>query len=469
MRRNRALAVLAVGALDFALEQTLVAPALPAIERHYRASPTSAVWLLTGYVLSAAIATPLAGRLGDQYGLRRVLLASLSAFALGSVISALAPSIGVLIAGRAVQGLGAGMGPLAVALVRLNVEPERVPTAIGLLVASASIGAAVGLLVAGPLVDHISVQSIFWLLFAIAVVLAVAVWRTVDESSERMRRRLDLPGAALLAGGIGCVMLAISRGSVWGWGSVRTVSLFAACALLLVGFVGRERTAGEPLIDSAALARRSMWSANLAMVTVGFSILIALTLVPLIGGYPKLTGYGLGLSTTQIGLVLVPSSLATLIGGLLGGRLMGRTGARGQALFGAACATASYVLLATVHRTTFVIVLTTIPLGLGIGLVLGAITNLVVASSAPAQTGATVALNTVIRSVAAALGAQIAIAIVTSAKGPIPQIPANTGFTDAFWMSAIAMALTLAVVLLLPRAGEDPAARRGATRAQSHQ
>jgi MFS family permease len=465
VHRNWAIPVLAVGALDFALEQTLVAPALPAIERHYGASPTSAVWLLTGYVLAAAVAMPLAGRLGDQYGLRRVLLASLCAFALGSLISALASSIGGLIAGRVIQGLGAGMGPLAVALVRLHVEPERVPAAVGLLVASASVGAAGGLLVTGPLVDHVSVGSIFWLLFAVAVVLALAVWRLVDESSERTGRRLDLPGAALLAGGLGCAMLAISRGSTWGWGSTRTVGLFSASALLLLAFIVRERVASEPLIDPAALARRSMWSANLAMFTLGFSILIALTLVPLIGGYPKLTGYGLGLSTTQIGLILVPSSLATLIAGPIGGRLIERTGARAQALLGTACATASYLLLATLHLTTLVIVLATIPLGLGIGLSLGAITSLVVASSTVAQTGATVALNTVIRSVAAALGAQVAIAIVTSAPSPIPHVPANSGFTDAFVMSAIAMGVTLAAVLLLPAVKEDPAARLAASAA----
>jgi MFS family permease len=445
--------------LDFSLEQTIVAPALPAIEQHFRSSPTSAVWLLTGYVLAAAVAMPLAGRLGDQYGHRRGLLWSLGAFALGSLVSALASSIGVLIAGRVIQGLGAGIAPLAVALLRRHVRSERLPQAVGLLVASGSVGATAGLLLAGPLTDHVSNSAIFWLLLIVACTLAVAVWVAVDETPDRISGRIDVQGAVLLAGGLGCAMLAISRAGVWGWGSARTVVLFAVAVAVLGAFVWRERSAAEPLIAWATLGRRSVWSANLAMAAIGFAILIGLALVPLIGGYPKLTGYGLGLSTTSVGLLLVPCSLATLIAGPLGGRLITWMGARTQALVGTACATASYVLLATLHRTGLAIILATIPLGFGIGLALGAITNLVVAATSPEQTGATVALNTVIRSVAAALGVQIATAIVTGTQGTIPGLPADSGFTSAFVMSAIAMAVAVGAVLLLPSARVGEPAR----------
>ncbi len=449
--------MLAVGALDFGLEQAIVAPALPAIQRHYHASPASVAWLLTGFLIAAAVLTPLAGRLGDNFGRRRMLLVSLGLFALGALVCALGGSVRALIIGRVIQGLGAGMAPLAVALAREHIDPGRLPAAVGLLIASASVGTVAGLLLAGLLVDHVGVAAIFWLLFAVAVGLAIAVPLVVRESRDRGERAVDLAGALLLACGLACVMLAISHGNEWAWGSPRTLSLLGAAAFLSAAFWIRERTAAAPLLDPRVLAMRSIWSANLAMLALGFSLLISLALVPLIGGYPKITGYGLGLNTTQIGLMLAPSGLATVAGGLLGGRLIRRTGARAQAMLGAACAAIAYVLLAAEPWTVTTLTLELIPLGFGIGLALGAVTDLVVLSAPPERTGATVALNTVIRIAAAALGAQVAIAVVTSAPSRLPGLPAAHGFTDAFVIAAIATGITIAALALTPARTDDPA------------
>ncbi len=300
------------------------------------------------------------------------------------------------------------------------------------------------------------------MLFAVAAALALAVRLAVRESNHRGEGAVDLAGAALLAGGLGCMMLAISHGNQWAWGSPRTLALLTASGLLAVAFWVRERTAAQPLIDPRVLASRSIWSANLAMLALGFSLLISFALVPLIGGYPKITGYGLGLSTTQIGLVLAPSGLATIIGGLLGGRMIARTGARAQATIGGACAAITYILLAVLPWSAATLALAMIPLGFGVGLAIGAITDLVVLASPPERTGATVALNTVIRMAAAALGAQVAIAILTSTHGQIPGLPAARGFTDAFVMAAIASLVTIAAVLLTPARAEDPAVTPGA-------
>jgi EmrB/QacA subfamily drug resistance transporter len=478
---NRALFVLAVGVFDLGLEQAIIAPALPAIERHYHASPSAGTWLLTGFVLAAAIAIPLAGRLGDQLGRRTVLTWSLGWFALGSLICGLSGSIGLLIAGRVVQGFGAGVAPLALALARDHVPAARLTTVVGMLVAAGSVGAVIGLLLTGVLVDHVSVQAIFWVLFAAAVMLVVMVRTAVPESAERTQAPLDLLGAFVLGSALGSLTLAVSQGNAWGWGSLRTVLLFVAAAGLTVVFVARERMAAAPLLDPRALALRSIWSAHVAICGLGFSLLIAFTLVPLLGGYPKLTGYGLGLSTTQIGLVLVPSSIATLLAGLLGGRLVPRTGARAQALCGTLLATTTYVALALLHPSVAALALATIPLGAGVGLALGAITDLVALASPPAQTAATVGLNTVIRTVAAALGTQVTIAVLTASSHLLPaahgvaahagaraaavpprllaalRIPAHSGFTSAFWMAAAATLVALLAVALTPPRHTDPA------------
>ncbi|MGH2886292.1 MAG: MFS transporter [Solirubrobacteraceae bacterium] len=263
--QNRVLVVLGVGVLDVGLEQALVGPALPTIERHYRASPTAGVWVLTGFLLAAAVAIPLAGRLGDRLGRRRALVWSLGCFAVGSLICALSASIGVLVAGRVIQGLGAGLAPLAVALAREHLARERVPMAVGALVAAGSIGSVAGLLIAGPLVDHVSVSAIFWLLLAVALILGCLVLGVVPESRERSAERVDVAGALLLGAVLGLVTVAISQGDRWGWSSARTLLMFAFAVVAMVGFIARERMAPSPLLDPRALALRSVWSANVAM------------------------------------------------------------------------------------------------------------------------------------------------------------------------------------------------------------
>jgi EmrB/QacA subfamily drug resistance transporter len=472
--------VLAVGLVDFGLEQAIVAPALPAIERHYGASPTAGTWLLTGFVLAAAVAIPLAGRLGDQIGRRAVLLGSLGLFALGSLICAIAGSIGLVIAGRVVQGLGAGIAPLALALARDQLQAPRLPAAIGALVAAGTIGSVAGLVLSGLLVDHVSVPAIFWVLLAVAVILIVLVSIFVPESPRRDRHQLDVPGSILLAGALAALVIPISQGNEWGWGSARTVALFVLAAGLMAAFAVREGTADDPLIEPRVLAVRSVWTGNLAMGGLGFSLLISFALVPLLAGYPKATGYGLGLSTTQIGLILVPSGLATLIAGPVGGRLISRTGARIQAACGTLLAAATYVALALVNPSVPALALATVPLGVGVGLALGAITDLVTLGSPPEKTAATLGLNTVTRTVASALGAQIAIAVVTAAPPVFPavaavvrraetagrtvppkllaaaHIPAHSGFTNAFWLATAASVIALLAVALTPSRSGDP-------------
>jgi MFS family permease len=251
-------------------------------------------------------------------------------------------------------------------------------------------------------------------------------------------------------------MLAVSEGNPWGWGSVRVVGLEGAGVALLIAFVTRERTTAEPLVQLRTLAARPMWTANLAVFVVGFSFIVAYALVPLIAGYPKLTGYGLELSATQIALVLVPAALAALAGGLVAGPLARKLGARNLAILGAACAAITYILFIALHRTAAMMTISMVPLGLGLGLSLSAILDLVVISSAAGETGVTIALNNVIRSIGSVLGPQVAIAIVTAAPGLAPGLPAGRGFTHAFVMGAIATAAAIMLIALIPGRRADP-------------
>lgn len=463
-RLGPAVWVLVLGVMDFSLEQSIIVPALSAIGTEYEADLTAVTWVITGFLLAAAVATPVAGRLGDHYGKRAVILASLGLFAAGSLLCALADSIGLVIAGRVLQGFGAGVGPLATALARDLVPPELLPRAVGLVIGAGGLGGTIGFLVAGPLVDHVSVAAIFWLLLAVAAVLIFAVLRFVPESTVRAPTSVDWTGAALLAAMLGALMLAISQGNEWGWGSTAVLALFGASIALAIALVGRLRLAAAPLFELNVLGQRPVWSAQLAVFTVGLALFVAYALVPQIAGMPEETGYGLGLTTTEGALALTPGALAALVGGIAGGRLVAVIGARAQAALGVALAVVAYLILVAFTETVAVIVIAMIPLGLGTSLALSAIVDLLAVTVPPTETGAAIGLNSVVRAIGAAIGAQAAAAIVIAAPELAPGVPGPDGFSDAFLVALGGTVLALASLVLIPRRSDDPVLAIAATR-----
>ena len=404
--------VLAVGVLDLGLEQFMVIPILPAVQEKYAASLTSATWLLTGFLLAAVVATPIVGRLGDIYGKRRLLLVSIGAFAIGSLVCALAGSMTALIAGRVLQGMGAASGPLAIGLARDRASEEQAPVWIALLVAAAGTGAAVGLLLGGVLVDAVSVAAVFWFLFAVAVGLLLAILVFVPESPVRASARPDWAGALLLATAVLAALLAVSQGNAWGWDSVRVVTLVAVSAIVFAGFVVVERTVSAPLVDMQLMARRPVWSANLVAFAMGFALFIAGVVVPQIARLPTASGYGLGLTFAETGLVLLPGALGIMAGGWASGVLARKVGARNLVGAGAVAAAVGYAWLALDHGSVGSVVAANVPLGFGIGLAFAALVNLVAHSVSEQRTAGFVAMTLVCRITGSALGAQVAAAIV---------------------------------------------------------
>jgi MFS family permease len=453
--RNRVLLVLGVGAIDFAFQQAIT-PALPAIQIRFGASPTAATWLITGFLLAAVVALSIVGPLGDRYGRRRVLVWSLAAFAIGSVVCALAEDIGVLIAGRVIQGLGGGIAALALAIVRDHVPATAVPHAVGFLVGATAVGAVLGVLVTGVLVDEVSIGSVFWLLFGISVVTGAAVRRLVPESPIHSHDPIDWPGALLLAGGLASLMLAIAEGNTWGWGSGRVLALIAGSVFLMAAFVGRERAAAHPLVDLRVMTRRPIWTANAAGFAIGFAFYMPYPLVSFIAGYPEATGYGLGMTSTQVALMLVPGAIAALVAGIAGGRLLAVVGARRQALGSGVLAASCYVALLVLPTTAAALAVALIPMGAAIGLGVGAIISLTLRGSTAREAGVTASANTVVRTVGSALGPQVAIAVVVAVPSLASGLPAEAGFDDAFLVGLLAALGALVCVSIVPSARADP-------------
>ena len=441
--------VLGLGALDFGLEQSLILPALPAFADHYGASLGEAAWLATGFLLASAVSIPLFGRLGDVYGKRRLLVVSLTAFATGSLICAVAESIELAVAGRLVQGLGAAVGPLTYGLARDTLSPSRLPRAIGGIVGAASAGGAIGFLLSGLIVDHASPAAIFWLLFALAGILAIGLVSLVPESPVRARPSIDLTGAALLGSGLAALMLAISKGDVWGWSSARTVGLFAAAFVALTLFVVAERIAPDPLVDLRLVVGRPFADANLCAFAFGYSFFIAVFVVPQIAGAPSGTGYGLGLSTTAVGYILIPTGVTSLIAGWAGGRIADRAGPRALVAAGSAFGAAAYVWLVLAHGSAAALAIGSGILGLSWGLILTGIYAVVVRASSADSTAVAVAVNVLSRNTAVSVGAQVTFAVIVGA-GSAGDLPVESGYTRALIMGAAGAGVALLSSTLLP-------------------
>ena len=441
--------VLSLGAFDFGLEQSLIIPALPALADHYGASLGAIAWMVTGFVLASIVAIPLVGRLGDMFGKRRMLLLSLAAFAIGSLVCALADSSGLAIAGRVIQGLGSAVTPLTYGLVRDTVPPDRLPRAIGAVVGGASAGAAIGFLLSGLLVDAFSAVAIFWFLLGFAILIAIAVWVLVRESPVRAEVRLDGGGAALLGLGLLALLLTISRGSTWGWTSGRTLVTLGAALALLAAFALVEDRVRQPLVNLGLVVTRPFASANLCAVAFGYSFFIAVFVIPQIAAAPASTGYGLGLSTTGIGLILLPTGVASVAGGLAGGRVLSRVGPRALVASGSVLGIAGYTLLALAHPSPATLTIGSAAIGLAWGLILTGIASVVIRSASPDSTSVAVAVNAVTRNTAVAIGAQVAFAIIAGAD-VAGTFPVESGYTWVFAMGGLGAAVLMLTSALMP-------------------
>jgi EmrB/QacA subfamily drug resistance transporter len=446
---NATLAILAVGALAFALAQTTVIPALAAMQKAFGVGTSDITWMVTAYFLAASVATPVLGRLGDMFGKERFLAVSLAAFGVGSVVCALSDALTPMIVGRALQGIGGGVFPLSFGIVRDEFPMPRVPTGIALLGATAGIGGAIGLPLGGLLVDQASYHWIFWISAAMAVVATIATVRFVPESPVRTPGRIDFAGAGFLAVGLSAVLIAISRANEWGWTSDRTLGLIAAGLAVLAGFVAFERRHPAPLINMGTLSRPPVLITNIATVLVGFGLFGTFILIPQIAELPKGGDVGLGLDATQAGLLMAPGGLMMLIAAPVVGRVGERFGSKLPLAVGAVIAAVGLAGMGAWHDSAWLIVLWGAIMNTGVGCAFAALPNLVIAAVEPHETGEATGVNTIARNVGASLGGQIAASIVAShvlAGG----LPANAGFETAFLVSAAVALLAALCGLLIP-------------------
>jgi EmrB/QacA subfamily drug resistance transporter len=446
---NLTFAVLVLAGCTFALLQSLVAPALPEIQRDLHTTPTAVAWVLTAYLLSASVLTPIIGRLGDMFGKEHTLVASLVVLGIGTLVAALASSIELLIVARVIQGAGGAVFPLAFGIIRDEFPRERVARGIAFLSALMGIGGGAGIILAGPIVDALSYHWLFWFPLFAVVAAVIATVLFVPESPIKTPGRINWLGAALLSAWLVCVLVAVSEGSGWGWTSGRVLGLFAAGAVLAVLWVRNESRTAEPLVDMRMMRIRGVWTVNAAAFLVGAGMYSSFVLIPQFVSEPTSSGYGFGASVSQAGLFLAPSTLGMLLLGPVAGRLSERVGSRVPLILGGLTTTLSFVLLAVAHSHHWEIYVASAVLGAGIGLAFASLANLIVEAVPPHQTGVATGMNTVMRTLGGSVGGQIGASVL--AGSVVAGVPTEGGFTGAFALAAGACALATVASLAVPR------------------
>lgn len=452
--RHRLLVVLSVAVLAFVLAQTMIIPALPAIGVRYGVSSIATTWLVTGFLLSAGVSAPLAGRFGDMFGKPQALLVVLVLFSVGLLGAALAPSFEVLVAARIVQGAGSAVLPLALGIVSDEVEPSRVPQSVGVLSAMLGFGSAFGVVLAGVYVDFLSVDLVFWTGALLTLVAALAGRRFIPRGTPAPAR-IDWLGALLLPAAMTCLLLAVSQGSGRGWLSAEVLVLAAASAVLFALFVVSCLRRRDPFINVRLMAERAVWSINLAAAGVGFALFGSLVLIPQLVQLPASTGYGFGAGASVSALVMLPNSVLALLGAALSGWLAARVSPRLPLAFGGLAAAAAYLLLAFRHGSLLDLALGGALSGLSVGMAIAALGNLALRAAPLGQTGVVTGINTVSRTVGGAVGAQVTAALLGATVMSSTGLPSDSGFRSAFFTAGIAALLALSSVLLIPgrRAG----------------
>ena len=311
--------VLAAATAAYALLQSLVIPVLPTIQAGLHTSQNTVTWVLTAYLLSASIFTPIIGRLGDMYGKERMLVVALVALAVGSLLAALAGSIVIMIVARVIQGIGGGVLPLAFGIIRDEFPAEKVAGAVGVIAALTAVGAGLGIVLAGPIVEALDYHWLFWIPVIMLAVATVAANLFVPESPVRTAGRISWPAAVLLSGWLVALLVAVSEAPDWGWGSARVLGLLAVAVVLAVGWVVVESRSAHPLIDMRMMRIPAVWTTNLVALLFGVGMYATFAFLPEFLQTPASAGYGFGASVTQSGLILLPLTVTMFVVGLVSG------------------------------------------------------------------------------------------------------------------------------------------------------
>ncbi|MFE3218666.1 MFS transporter [Streptomyces antimycoticus] len=442
------LSIGALGILALALGtlQSVVEPALPQLQRELGVSPSEGALIGNTLLITGAVITPVAGKLGDRYGGKRVLVWLMAVVSAGGVLASLAPDLPVLLLGQILQGVMVGALPLSFILVRKNLPARESQVAIGVVMALFTGGGMVGTLIAGPLSEELSWHWMFALPTIAIIATTLVLMRLMPHDPPiASDGRIDWPGVALLSGALLAFMIGLVRVTGDGLPPLAVVALTLLVAALATAWVVVERRAASPMVDLHMLAKPAMWHSCVLTLVVTTSFGMVAFLLPQMFAISA-DGYGFGLSTTDIGLFLLPGAIAGAVSDSVGGVVARRFGLRAVLVGGAVVTAATTITLASLHTASWQLVLAKALTAMAAGVAGTALLTRAAAAVGTGDTGIATSLLVVTRVIGVALGSQVGGAILDSGADSTTGLPTESAFVTGFVTAGLVAAVSLLIV-----------------------
>ncbi len=447
----RILAIMSVLVMVVMYIEGMLTPSLPSIASDFHVDISQVSLVLSVYLVTGVALSPIAGKLGDVYGKKRVLTAVLVIYTAAVSVTGFSPTFGFMVASRAVQGVGLTIFPLAMSLVREEFPRELVPRAQGILSGLFGAGFAVSLPLGALVSNDFGWRFTYHSAVPVVLAITVAAFLLLRESPYRRPNAfVDYAGAGLLAGSLALIVLGLSQGPVWGWESAAVLALMIGGALLLLPTVLVEvyhhRRKREVILDVRLLSRRNVLVTNLIVVVSGFGMFLAFQALTFRLEYPAPVGFGQ--SIFQTGLSFVAFALPMLVFAPLASLVVTRVGTRPMTALGCVVSAVGFYL-ATLATADVSLLVSMFVIGAGIAVTNASVINLLVLTVEPRDMGLATSLNAVFRNVGSSIGAPIAGSLLATYTVVVygQTFPSLTAFNDAYLIAAAA-SLAGAVIVL---------------------
>lgn len=439
-------AALIVCEIAAAFETSMIFAAMSRLVEEF-GNTQAAGWLVTGYLLIGAGMAALIGRLGDMYGRRQIMIYLLSAGFVGSVISAVSTDFSWVLIGRCIQGLTAALLPLCFGLIREHLPAKFVSLGVGIMASSAGAGTILGLLIGGLIVDNFPWRAIFIassILTAIAVL--VAYFLIPISTRPKSTDRPDFIGGILFVPGIALTLLAVSKGSSWGWTSNGVLWSFAIGAVFFVAWILQSLRHPSPLMDVRLFSNRNILIANVGMAILALGALQITQVFSLLLQQPEWTGIGLGVSATEAALTKLPSNLIALAAGPLVGFMALRMGDRSALTISFFLTAGGWASALIFNESTMQVLLALITIAFATTMAYACLPGIIVKSAPMERTSEATGMLSVVRTAFMAAGAQF-VSILLSTDNVISPTDATVRFpSEAAYTIVFATVAALCVL-----------------------